>query len=891
MAAIDTTTTTTTTTSTRTGQQLVVDSQANTVSIGNVVTDVSLQPYIAPRTVGFYAYNLRPNHRVHIFFDSINVDQYCAPCDIPTSIADSSDPDSLTKNGNWGDTIMTDENGQVAGHFAIPAGMFRTGERILEITNVDNLSTGTDAIVTRASASFVASNLSVTKENITLTTINAELSYMPVSETVVSQNTSVTVTRRPDIVDINAQWFEPIAQSLTINTPGGDAGVFATSLDLWFKQKSLVSNNGVTVYVCETENGYPKGSVILPFSTVHLNEGDVVTSEDAAANAYTRFVFESPVFLANKTEYAFIVKPDANDPDYFVYSANLGDVDLTTGIQVFQQPAVGTAFYGATMTQWTALQTEYIKFRLNIANFQNPTGNATFQNANTDYLQIYNVGFANSTLGIMPGDYVYNATNSTANTCNTSISGRVSYYDTLKGVLYVDKSSGNFPANSYIQVHRFANASLAASPNTVTQVGYANTGSLYNPILDALVGQFATITPPGTALSYQFKGTSNAYGVDSDEFKIQAGYETEFYDQERIVASKSNEVANMSGNKSFRMRLGLSTDTGLLSPVIDLVRRQQLVIANQIGPVEFDYNEFFTSGDSPSKYVSRIVTLADGQDAQDLQVILTAFRPPSSDVQVWVRFLNGEDGEPITQKPWAMLINSGGGMYSDPSNPSDMREFVYTVPKFWGLIPTTGSITTANSSANVSGNSTLFGTDVEPGWYIGMRANTTFSEKLRRITSITNTTFMTTDSPFLGNYTNQPYFIVPPPTAPYLSANTKTRITGNVATSTTTNIITGTGTAFNTELREGSILNIAQDNQTVVSITNSTSLTVGTPWSSAVSSANAYLVTPQGLTYLSASGGSLYNTFKRFQVKIVLQSNDTSKVPIIDDLRCLALQL
>ena len=51
MAAVNTTTTVTTTTSTRLGQQLVVDSQANTISVGDFVTDVSIQPYIANRII------------------------------------------------------------------------------------------------------------------------------------------------------------------------------------------------------------------------------------------------------------------------------------------------------------------------------------------------------------------------------------------------------------------------------------------------------------------------------------------------------------------------------------------------------------------------------------------------------------------------------------------------------------------------------------------------------------------------------------------------------------------------------------------------------------------------------------------------------------------------
>ena len=96
MATQDITTTVQTTTSTQQGTQLTVQAQASTVTVGNFVTDVSIQPYIASRVVSFYAYGMRPNTIVHVFFDSVLVDQYCAPGIVPNYISDTSDPNSIT---------------------------------------------------------------------------------------------------------------------------------------------------------------------------------------------------------------------------------------------------------------------------------------------------------------------------------------------------------------------------------------------------------------------------------------------------------------------------------------------------------------------------------------------------------------------------------------------------------------------------------------------------------------------------------------------------------------------------------------------------------------------------------------------------------------------------
>lgn len=893
MAQVDTTVTTTTTTATQTGTQLNVGTSTSFQDLGNFVTGVAMQPYIAPRIISFSAFNLRPNHRMHVFFDSVNVDQFVAPGVFPTTVTNSSDPNTVVKNGNWGDAIYTDDKGRVAGQFAVPAGVFRVGERMLQITNVDDLSLGNNAIYTTASATFTASNMTVTKQGLTQTTINPEFSYTTLTNQTVSTSQSSTVNVIPDtlttIVDFVGEWVEPVAQALTIRTPDDGAGIFAPDIKLYFKQKSQIQQNGVTVYLCEILNGYPNGAAVLPFSTVHKEWADVNVSADGTTA--TTFTFEAPVFLANRQEYAFIVIPDAADPDYFLYTAKLGDIDLATGKQVFSQPVVGTAFYGATNKQWTALQNEYVKFELGRCNFLTSPGNAVFYNTNSEYLSVYNIGYVNATAGFLPGDYVFQAVNATPSTCNTSIKGMFTYYDTNKELVYVDNSSGNFDANTFIQIHRFANVGVSGSPNTTTLVGYANTGSLYNPRVNALGSQYATMIPPGTSITFAYTGITNTYVTDANESKINVGDTTEFRDYERVVASKTNEIAERSGEKSYKIEAKLSSDSKFLSPVIDLVTNQQLVIGNEVDPVSFKYDEFFNNtGDSKTKYISQIVTLADGQDSEDINLILSAVRCPGTDVQVWMKFSSGEDPEPITSKVWIPLYNQAYDSYSDPSNPYDFKEFTFRVPSFWGTIALSGTVTSANSSANVTGVGTAFDTELKEGWFLNMEANSTFQETTRRIVSITNSTHLTLDNPFNGNYTTNNYFLVPPPTAPYVSKRTEFALTGTVTVSTTNNSITGSGTNFTGELRPGSIIKVADDSQAIVSITNATYLTVGKPWSTSAAGADAYRVSPIGLTYQNEEG-ALFSTFKRFQIKIILQADDTARVPYLDDGRATALLL
>ena len=988
----DTTTTTTVTTADRQGNKLLVDTSTSKQSIGQFVTDVTVSPYMLPTIISFYAYNMRPNARMHIFFDSVNVDQYCAPAqrDVANtyqrSITNTADWQSIPKGEAFGSAIYSDGDGFVAGQFSVPATTFRTGDRVMQICDVDDIVLGNTAFTTLASARFTSSNLTVTKKEITLTTVNPEFSYAPLSETKISSNTSQTVviTKIKDILDVT-MFFEPIAQSLTINTGGSETGIYATSLDLFFKKKPDANTvgpgapiPGITVYLCEMLNGYPNGNAILPFSTTHLEASQVNVSENSSVA--TTFTFESPVFMNNNKEYAFIVRPDSNNQDYYVWSANLGDKDVFTGTQVSSQPVTGTAFYGATMTQWTALPTEYIKFNLRRAKFSNSAGDAYFTNADTDFMEIGDLSYNYSGGFINPGDKVYGVTasvnvyanttgfsnsadslivssansvftandkiyysvpagntaisgltgntfyyvktaNATAITlssnvggstinitdnrtdnpaeqhtiipliANTSVSGTLEYHDTVRNVIYVANSTGNFTTNTFIQVHRFfsVNAATSPGPNNVTLVAYATLDNIYNPTLNALVPGFAFITPSGTALGYTYRGSSNNYTVDQFEQIVDIGTETVFVDQERIVASKTNEVNNNAGDKTMTMHVQFATDSEYTSPAIDIIKNNQQLITNNIDPLEFNYEEFYTYGASKSKYISKIVTLAAGQDAQDMQVILSAHRPVGTDIKVYVKFMNGDDSESITQKTWTPMLNSTQSLYTS-TNATDFREFVYKTPVIYSMIPTDGTVTTSNSSNAVVGTDTSFTTDFQEGWYVNMRFGTNGGEFSRQVTSIANDTHMTLSSPFVWDHTDEAIFLVPPPTTAWLGKSSSVELSGNVQVYTTNTAVVGTNTSFVAELLPNDIININGDLQKVVSITNSTFLTVETAWSANNSNLKAYRLTNDGITYLN-SNNNLFSSFKQFQVKVVLQSNDTSKVPLIDDLRALALQL
>jgi hypothetical protein len=83
-------------------------------------------------------------------------------------------------------------------------------------------------------------------------------------------------------------------------------------------------------------------------------------------------------------------------------------------------------------------------------------------------------------------------------------------------------------------------------------------------------------------------------------------------------------------------------------------------------------------GDADSKYVSRMVQLADGMDAEDIRVILSGYKPTGTDIRVYTKFLASTDSRNFSEVEWTRLyIKSETDSTSSSVNREDYREFEY----------------------------------------------------------------------------------------------------------------------------------------------------------------------------------------------------------------------
>jgi hypothetical protein len=87
------------------------------------------------------------------------------------------------------------------------------------------------------------------------------------------------------------------------------------------------------------------------------------------------------------------------------------------------------------------------------------------------------------------------------------------------------------------------------------------------------------------------------------------------------------------------------------------------------------------SGKLFNKYISQPIILAEGQDAEDIRVIITAYRPPPTDIKIWFKPRHSEDPDTLEVLPWIELEKSDNTVYSSLVNRNDFKEFNYVIPE------------------------------------------------------------------------------------------------------------------------------------------------------------------------------------------------------------------
>lgn len=693
-------TTTTTATTTTTTKALQSTTDVETKNVGSVVTDFRFEPFMASKILRVFITGLRPNTRHWPFFDGQLVSEHCALGFIGTDRI----IENMVRITNYDSSLTTDNNGNLALLFRIPEGVFYVGDRNFEVLDISDYGSLEEASISNAKITYRAYNFDVTKANIISSVRTPDFSIKKVTTT----RTVVTREVRP----ANNGSSDPLAQTFFVKTGGGQSNVvYLDKIDLYFKRKSNI--NGINIAIREVENGYPSYS-ILPFGAVNLQPSEVFVSDDSSRK--TTVQFKVPVALQSEKEYALVLLPDGNDPDYLVYTSTVGGDDLLDNLPITQDWGDGVLFSSTNNRAWKSLQNEDLKFTLYRSNFSRDSGSyITLRNDNHEFFTIYgNSGIFSHNEEVYKQSADTKAINVTSG--SSIISGDVTSYGIGDKILIVSASGSKMIAtvkeiglSTGISIKEVA---LFSGTNLLSRLVAVGRVNKYDPTKPA----YLTLVESNANTKIKFNTNDIIYGIDSgvtativsvDNKKFSyilpmVNKTTEtgtsisadliyrnlgslsdpqstkridldakiYFEQDGIILySKSNDLL---GTNSIKLKLNIETSQqdNLGTPQIDVESASLFCFTYRITD----------SGATTSKYVSKTVVLEETFDAADLRVYVTAYRPYGSNIAVYAKIQSTDDPLDILQNSWIKLNKiSKENVFS--SNMSVPHELVYEFDK------------------------------------------------------------------------------------------------------------------------------------------------------------------------------------------------------------------
>ena len=513
----------------------------------------------------------------------------------------------------------TSENGAVCGtfHFPDPSAntnyITTTGDRIFKI--LDNFANDTNDYTTKAEYRFTSRGMAVEQTQII--------------------NRTITTDTQTNIVDINFSqsiWYpDPTAQHFYV-PPTYKAGMFLSSVDLFFKNKSDVLP--VEVQIRPMIQGHPHSTKILPGATAIKQPSEVKVSDapDTANSAtYTRFTFPSPVYLKPGGDYAFVVLTNAYE--YDMYVSEQGQRILGTDRIVTTQPYAFSMFKSQNAKTYTPIQTETVMFRLNKAVFDT-SGTIEFEEMKNPS----HVGEGNTFYDM------FDVQSDAAELTDTSLV--FNYKATTNANSTLESTWTEFKPDRPVQLTEskvlFSPAVDTTSFNMNVALSTENTD--VSPILWKNRQQLVTV-----------KNKINNMGITSDIISITnvgSGYangttNVHFTGPTGTSANGTVEV-NGSGEvtKIIMDNEGSGYDDNVTATIYGAGSAATLAVATETGS---------SGGNGLHRQMSKVVSLLDGFDSGDLRTVLTCIKPPSANVNVYYRVKNALDGEDIRDKNWSKM--------------------------------------------------------------------------------------------------------------------------------------------------------------------------------------------------------------------------------------------
>jgi len=125
-------------------------------------------------------------------------------------------------------------------------------------------------------------------------------------------------------------------------------------------------------------------------------------------------------------------------------------------------------------------------------------------------------------------------------------------------------------------------------------------------------------------------------------------------------------------------------------------------------------NEHLNDGNAITRHISKTLELGSSKKAEDLRVILNAYRPLGTGIDVYAKIQNSQDSDAFEDKQWTKLVPiKGKNSFSDKEKQFDYKEMEFTFADYPEAATTlTGSFET-NGNNNIIQGSGFSNTEID----------------------------------------------------------------------------------------------------------------------------------------------------------------------------------
>jgi hypothetical protein len=642
-------------------------------------------------------------------------------------------PSTLGTWSQFGSDLVTDSNGEVTFQFQVTSGQFRVGQRSMLVIDsrlpVDQNAFKTrsdipDEISTGGTATFTASGQSVTKQRTILSTKTVSYHSEAVRQDFPSSDwQSLAAPPPPARCSHSCSAYSFLARA-----PNGEEGIFLTGVDIFV---SRIGRQGFWVEIREMDAGQTITRNTVPYSEVFFNDPTKVPISSNGKDNPCKVKFQAPVFLYDNTQYAIVIHPINANPDLYVWVAKLGQNDVNGLGPVVDRRGFGTFFQTNNNTNWDIVPDTDLTCYFYRAEFaKNVDGIAYLANKPLEKIFLKNQSI---TFGENLGELVLSGDKLTT---SIPVGGSISVGDVIHGntsgqnstVINISAGMIHCSNTGYIQGEEFyvldgttllskaifanildisnaygtldyyidgpdtsllhlggSGGGFVTGDSVICSTDWSKSGVI-EKVESISNFRYSTVTFEPSYLSFKntdiqfYMRPTTVAGTLGTYFPIDPSELHEF-NREQAILSKSNEMTLLGGTQSMNVQVIMRSSSNAVSPVVDAGRTHAIIIDNIINN-NTTGETWPTNGLLLNKYMTKTVTLAEGQDAEDIRIILAAYRPPGTDVKVWIKILNAEDDTPFDERPWTELYkdNSGDVIYSDLDHKDDFKEYTFLVP-------------------------------------------------------------------------------------------------------------------------------------------------------------------------------------------------------------------